>query len=64
MFCLKAGSFCLVYSRTYTKQNEQNESYLLNTNKSRANFYGGEPDSFQTENSFQIKLILNFTKKK
>ena len=37
VFCPKAGSLCLVYSRC--------ESYLLNTNKVRARLYGGAPDS-------------------
>ena len=41
VFCLKAGSLCLVNSRR--------ESYLLNTNKARAHLYGGAPVSFQTE---------------
>ena len=48
VFCPKAGSLSLVYSRR--------ESYLLKTNKARAHLYGGAPDSFQTENSYIVGI--------
>ena len=48
VFCPRAGSLCLVYSRR--------ESYLQNTNKARAHLYGGAPDSFQTENSYIVGI--------
>ena len=48
VFCLKASSLCLVYSR--------HESYLLNINKAREHLYGGAPDSFQAENSYTVGI--------
>ena len=48
MFCPKAESLCLVYSRR--------ESYLLNSNIARTYLYGRAPDSFQTENSYIVGI--------
>ena len=48
VFCLKAGSLCLVNSRR--------ESDLLNTKKARAHLYGGAQDSFQNENKYIVGI--------